>query len=137
MASYLMDTNHISPLVTPNHQLRSRIVQRHDNGDTFAIAVPALAEMLFGIRVLPRAERNLRNWELFESLFTFYEIEKQDAEHTSVLQAMLRKQGWQLGTVDALIAAVALRYDLILLTTDKDFQAVPGLAQENWIQPSR
>ncbi len=57
MASYLLDTNHISPMVTPEHRLRSLIIQRHDAGDTFYIAVPALTEMLFGIRVLPRAER--------------------------------------------------------------------------------
>ncbi|RIK38099.1 MAG: hypothetical protein DCC55_22160 [Chloroflexi bacterium] len=36
-------------------------------------------------------------------------------------------------TVDALIAALALRYELTLLTTDKDFWAVPGLRMENWL----
>lgn len=133
MANYLLDTNHISPMVTPEHRLRSLIIQRHDAGDTFSIAVPALAEVLFGIRVLPRAERNLRDWQRYESLFAFHQLEKQDAEYGAILQATLRKQGWQLHTIDALIAAVALRYNLILLTTDKDFQAVVGLAQENWV----
>lgn len=33
----------------------------------------------------------------------------------------------------SLIAAVALRYDLTLLTTDKDFSAIPQLKQENWL----
>lgn len=133
MASYLLDTNHISPIVTPEHRLRSLIIQRHDAGDTFSIAVPALTEMLFGIRLLPRAERNLRDWQRFEPLFGFYDITKQDAEYAANLQATLRKQGRQLGLVDALIAAVALRYDLILLTTDKDFQPIVGLTQHNWL----
>jgi len=44
----------------------------------------------------------------------------------------LRKQGWQLAMLDAFIAVVALRYDLILLTIDKDFRAVPKLRYENW-----
>ena len=35
---------------------------------------------------------------------------------------------------DALIAAVALRRDLTLLTTDGDFAAVPGLLCENWLR---
>lgn len=133
MASYLLDTNHVSPIVTPGHRLRSLIIQRHDAGDTFSIAVPALTEMLFGIRLLPRAERNLRDWQRFEPLFGFYDITKQDAEYAANLQATLRKQGRQLGLVDALIAAIALRYDLILLTTDKDFQPVVGLTQQNWL----
>lgn len=46
---------------------------------------------------------------------------------------MLRKRGWQLETADALIAATVLRYDLILLTTDKDFSAIPDLKRENWL----
>ncbi len=133
MANYLLDTNHISPIVMPGHRLRARIMQRHAAEDTFHIATPGLTEMLFGIRTLPRAERNLRDWQRFEDLFTFHPIEKQDAEYASLLQATLRRQGRQLHTVDALIAAIALRYNLILLTTDKDFQAVVGLAQANWM----
>ncbi|MCB0189396.1 MAG: PIN domain-containing protein, partial [Caldilineaceae bacterium] len=49
------------------------------------------------------------------------------------LQLSLRKSGWQLASFDALIAAVALRHKLTLLTTDRDFQAVDGLLTENWL----
>jgi predicted nucleic acid-binding protein len=38
-----------------------------------------------------------------------------------------------MGTVDAILAAIALRHSLTLLTTDRDFAAVPGLAQANWL----
>jgi len=38
-----------------------------------------------------------------------------------------------LATVDALIATIALRYDLILLTTDGDFTSVASLRLENWL----
>jgi tRNA(fMet)-specific endonuclease VapC len=50
-----------------------------------------------------------------------------------MLQVELRRQGWQLETVDALIVVVALRHDLVLLTTDRDFRAVPSLRCENWL----
>ena len=133
MAGYLLDTNHISPLITPKHPWRQHFVQQHAAGNRFSIAVPALTEMLFGIRTLPRAERNSQEWRIVEGLFTFYQIEKQDAEDAADLQVILRRQGWQLGTVDALIATIALRYGLILLTTDKDYKAVPGLQQANWL----
>jgi predicted nucleic acid-binding protein len=133
MISYLLDTNHISPLITSGHPLRQRFTQQHAFGDSFRIAVPALTEMLFGIRTLPRAERNLQEWHVVEGLFTFHQIEKQDAEDAADLQITLRRQGWQLGTVDALIATIALRYGLTLLTTDKDYRAVPKLKQDNWL----
>ena len=47
----------------------------------------------------------------------------------------LRRQGWQLETVDALIATVALQNNLILLTTDHDFGPISELQQENWLLP--
>jgi predicted nucleic acid-binding protein len=56
-----------------------------------------------------------------------------DAERAAELQISLRRRGWQLETVDALVAAVALRYDLTLLTRDKDFVAITPLKQENWL----
>ena len=89
--------------------------------------------MLFGIKTLPRAKRNMQEWHTFEGIFTYHQIEKEDAEDAADLQVPLRQQGWQLGTVDALIAAIALRYDLILLTTDKDYGPVPNLQQQNWL----
>jgi len=51
MAGYLLDTNHISPLVTLPHPLRRRVLGSLQAGDTFSIAVPALTEMLFGISI--------------------------------------------------------------------------------------
>lgn len=133
MAHYLLDTNHLSPLVTPDHPLQALLLQRHRDGDAFGVAVPALTELLFGIRTLPRAEANLRMWQSIDHILEYYRIDKDDAEQAADLQVALRRQGWQLQTVDALIASIALRYDLILLTTDKDFRAVAGLAQENWL----
>lgn len=46
----------------------------------------------------------------------------------------LRRSGRQLATVDALIGAVALRYNLTLLSTDGDFTAIADLRLENWLR---
>ncbi len=130
---YLLDTNHISPLVTFGHPLIKKMWKKVDGGDKFAIAVPALTELIFGISIIPRAKQNLLLWSEMKNQFTYYDIRLEDAEKAAILQLELRRQDWQLGTIDALIAAVALRYDLVLLTTDRDFQAIPGLPQENWL----
>ncbi len=133
MTIYLLDTNHVSPLVTLTHPLRERIFSQRD-AHRFAIAVPVLTEMLFGIRQLPRGEQNMLNWHKLERHFIFYDIYKRDAEQAADMRLRLRRQGWQLGIIDALIAAVALRYDLVLLTSDQDFSRVPGLRCENWLR---
>lgn len=134
MTAYLLDTNHASPLVTPGHTLIQRMQRQQSQGDTFAICVPMLAEVLFGIGIAPRAAQNLSLWVLWEQSMECYVPNAADASQAAQLQIRLRKQGRQLATVDALIAVTALRYDLTLLTTDGDFHTVPGLRFENWLK---
>lgn len=133
MADYLLDTNHASSLVTLSHPLRERVLRRLDAGDTFAVCVPVITETLFGISLLPRAHQNLAEWERLKPLLPCYVPDETDAELAAELQISLRRRGWQLATVDALIGAIALRYGLTLLTTDNDFQAVPKLRHEDWL----
>ncbi|MFN8491665.1 MAG: type II toxin-antitoxin system VapC family toxin [Caldilineaceae bacterium] len=133
MAKYLIDTNHASPLVTTTNPLQHTILDRINQGHSFAICVPILAELLFGIGTTPRAAKNLLEWQRLSPLFPCFFLDEADAEVAANLQISLRRQGWQLETVDALIAAVALRNEFILLTTDKDFRAVPNLQTENWL----
>ena len=133
MAEYLVDTNHLSPLITVNHPLRTRLLRQAHFGDVFAIAVPALTETLYGIQQLPRARQNIHEWGKLSVIFNYHSIERRDAEHAAALQIGLQRRGWQLGVVDALIASIALRHNLTLLTTDNDFGEITGLKVENWI----
>lgn len=135
MANYLLDTNHAAALVTLSHPLRQRVLKSMNAGETFSIAIPVLTETLFGIGLLPRASQNLGEWARLRPSLPCYSLDENDAENAAALQRALRQQGWQLETVDALIAIVALRYDLTLLTSDKDFSCIPSLQIENWLIP--
>jgi predicted nucleic acid-binding protein len=119
--------------VTLSHPLRRRILDGLQTGHSFSICSPALTETLFGIGMLPRAAQNLAEWARLRPHFPCYQIDETDAELAAKLQISLRRRGWQLETVDALIAVIALRNDLILLTTDNDFNGVPELIRENWM----
>ncbi|MFN7944551.1 MAG: PIN domain-containing protein [Blastocatellia bacterium] len=59
--------------------------------------------------------------------------DRADAEYAAELRLLLRHQGRQLALADALIATIAVRYQLVLLTSDNDFNSVPALSQENWL----
>lgn len=135
MAGYLLDTNHAAALVTLGHVVPRRVMLRLASGDTFAICVPVVAETLFGIGLLPRAKQNLAEWARLRSNFTCLIPDESDAEKSAALRCDLRRRGHQLDTIDALIAILALRNNLVLLTTDRDFSAVPGLRVENWFAP--
>lgn len=95
--------------------------------------MPVLTETLFGIGMAPRANQNRLLWVRWQESLTCHLPDSSDAVAAAELQINLRRRGRQLATVDALIAITALRYGLTLLTTDGDFQAVPGLRLENWI----
>jgi len=40
------------------------------------------------------------------------------------LRIKCRRRGVQVGTIDALLAQLCIRHDLVLLTTDKDFAVI-------------
>lgn len=133
MAVYLLDSNHASPLVTLHHPLRQRFFAAAQAGHSFAICVPVLSEVWYGISLLPRAAQNQAEWSKLRILLPCHSLDQADGEKAAELQVLLRRRGKQLETVDALIAAVAIRYDLILLTTDKDFRPITQIKQENWL----
>ncbi len=87
---------------------------------------------LYGISVLPRVKQNLKEWERIRDDFKYYSIDQIDGEQSAKLRVALRKHGWQLGTIDSLIAVIALRNGLTLLTTDKDFSIISEIRRKNW-----
>ena len=135
MTNYLLDTNHASPLVTLDHPLRSRWLMAIDGGHSFALAAVTLTEVFYGISMLPRASQNRQEWERLRPAFRIYAVDEADALKAAELQVQLRRRGWQLETIDALQAVIAVRNELTLLTTDHDFDAVPDLQHENWLIP--
>ena len=132
---YLLDTNHSSPLVTAGHPVRLRFDRERAAGATFFLCPVARSEARFGLRGTPRAAANLRAWAALLSVVVPVELRAADADLAADLRVLLRTRGRQLALADALIAAVALRLQLTLLTRDRDFDAVPGLVTADWWPP--
>lgn len=56
------------------------------------------------------------------------------AELYSEIYHDLRRRGRALSQVDILLAALATHIGAVLVTTDRDFEAVPGIRQESWLR---
>ena len=132
---YLIDTNHASPLVTPGHPLRVRFDRELVAGAGFVLCPVVRSETRFGLLTTPRARANLREWGRLSARMTAARLRPGDADLAADLRLFLRVRGRQLELADSLIAAVALRLDLILLTTDRDFHPIPGLRTDTWLAP--
>jgi predicted nucleic acid-binding protein len=57
------------------------------------------------------------------SALAFLQPDKQDHMAAAEIRNVCRRRGIQIGTIDALLIQLCQRYELTLLTTDKDFQA--------------
>jgi predicted nucleic acid-binding protein len=79
-------------------------------------------ELRHGLR-RPEAARVMGLWRGLRSLGT----DELDYASAGDLLRGLREQGIALPSMDALIATLAIRHDVPLLTHDRHFEVVPGL----------
>ena len=83
------------------------------------------------ITELVRAYESLVEVTDFLHGFTRLPFDKEAA----ALFTKLRKQGIRIGTMDLRIACIVIEHDAVLLTRNTvDFEKVPGLKFENWLQ---
>ena len=63
--------------------------------------------------------------------------DRRDHVEAAELRNKCRRGGVQVGTIDALLAQLCLRYDLTMLTTDRDFRDIAGhCALKLWTAPA-
>ena len=63
--------------------------------------------------------------------------DRRDHVEAAELRNKCRRGGVQVGTIDALLAQLCLRYDLTMLTTDQDFRDIAGhCALKLWTSPA-
>jgi len=75
-------------------------------------------------KALSRLLAGLRIWALDE----------QTAFHYGDVYHHLRQTGCVCSQVDMMLAALARQLGLVLLTSDRDFDPLPGLSIENWLE---
>ncbi len=98
-------------MITLSHPLRQQVLAALQAEHTFAITVPVLVEMLFGVGVLPRSEQNQAEWQRLRPKSECYIPDESDAKQAADLQIQLRRQGWQLAQD---LRAVFARYGIFV-----------------------
>ncbi len=132
MPDHLLDCNHLSASLRRVSPVRERIHQGRRAGHRFISCYPVLCELEVGIQQTPNPDDNHRR---LAQLLRHVRLWLLDTETTRLYGAVyleLRPQGRVLSQVDIMLAALARQHKLIVLTTDRDFEALADLAVENW-----
>ena len=91
--------------------------QALESGQQLATTGLVLQELLQGFNGPRAREQIIASFSALPLLAP----DREDHIRAAELRNGCRRAGVQIGTIDALLAQLCLRYDLILLTTDKDF----------------
>jgi tRNA(fMet)-specific endonuclease VapC len=134
MARYLFDTNHLSAAIDDEAGIRERIFQLRRAGHRLGTCVPVLCELETGLQRTRRREHNRRILITLLRQIRIWPLEPPLALVYAEIYHDLRARGRVLSQVDMMLAALSRSMDAILLTDDRDFEALPDLQIENWLK---
>jgi len=129
---YLLDTNICIFAIKrkPAHVLEA--IERRVREGLYLSSL-TIAELQFGVENSKRIEANRIALLKFISVFTIVSFQNADASHYGKLKAKLKSEGRIIGPIDMLLAAQALRNNLVLVTNNVgEFSRVEGLRVEDW-----
>jgi predicted nucleic acid-binding protein len=132
MRGYLLDTNHFAAAVRPRTNLRQRLLDAHRAGAKIGTCIPVLCELEVGglqVRNTALFQRSLN--ELMR-VVRIWPIDRETARRYGDIFHEVRSKGRVLSQVDMIVAALARQMGITVLTTDRDFEALPDLAVEDW-----
>jgi len=125
---YLLDTNAIIALQREDEDLKKRL---SDADDVF-VPVIAVGELYFGAYKSTKVEDNLKAVASFVSDRTVLTTDSNTADIYGQVKQALRDKGRPIPENDIWIAALALQYELNLVTLDSHFREVQKLKTQDW-----
>lgn len=129
---YLLDTNVIvyylnkkSPAII--NKLKTIAVR-----DIFVCSI-VKAELYYGANKSNNPEKILNKQKIFLDKFISLDFDDESANLYGIIRANLEKKGTPIGANDLLIASIAMRHNLILVTHNtREFKRIDGLLFEDW-----
>lgn len=125
---YLLDTNIVIALFNGDQIIPSKL----DAAELVGISVTVIGELLYGAKKSKHVKDNINKISRFVSRCHVFSVDGDTAEEYSTIKAVLMKRGCPIPDNDVWIAAMALQYELILVSRDKHFNMIPKLLIEQW-----
>jgi tRNA(fMet)-specific endonuclease VapC len=130
---YLLDTNVCIHLLNKDGSLE--FIQKFAvrPATNFKLCSIVKSELYYGANKSSKRPQNLEKLEQFFQQFESLPFNDLCAKFAGEIRSQLTTLGIPIGSNDLLIAAVALAYDLTLITHNtREFSRVDGLKYEDW-----
>lgn len=134
MTGYLLDTNHLGAALEKDSPVYKRILTARRNGKRVGTCTGVICELAVGIEQTARRDANWKALRVRLRQLRVWPIDLETARVYGRVYGELRANGRVLSQVDMMVAALARRMDLTVLTTDRDFDALPDVTVEDWTQ---
>lgn len=132
MIQYLLDTNIVIYVI--KHRPIEVLETFNQHANRMAISSITLAELFHGAEKSSKPSHNYAVIEDFASRLEIFAYATKAAHHYGSIRIELEKRGQPIGVNDLHIAAHARSEGLVLVTNNlKEFERVPGLLLENWV----
>jgi tRNA(fMet)-specific endonuclease VapC len=142
---YLLDTNHcihlINGLAKPPQKRSPQELAVINQLELLQDSIPVyysevtLGELYYGVARSQRKEQNRQKLESLKKLLYSLFVTEEVWEMFGKTLAYLHNQGRPIADRDLLIACTAKVYDLVLVTSDKDFDNLPeSFKKVNWVK---
>jgi len=129
---HLLDTNTCIAILTDGREALTFGGQAAATAD-LAVSAITVWELECDGALAERAAENRARLDVFLAGIRVLPFGSEAARRGGELFAVLEREGLRLQTADCLIAGHALSAQLTLVTQDKDFLRVPGLAVVDWL----
>ena len=127
---YLLDTNILIVMLADDMIIHTP--DEMQNAPKVSLPSPAIGELYYGARKSNRPIENLTKVNRLTQRFPLISCDLETAQWYGIIKERLRRKGRPIPNNDIWIAAIALQYDLILVTRDAHFYEVESLQTERW-----
>jgi tRNA(fMet)-specific endonuclease VapC len=132
MAAYLLDTNHVGVAIDRDSLVGQKILKARLAGIRFGTCLPMLCEIEAGMRHVRRKVKYRRDLNHLLLQLRIWPIDLKTTQFYGDIYTELHQAGRVLSQVDIMVAAMARQMKLTILTTDRDFDALPDIRTEDW-----
>lgn len=139
----ILDTDHVTALKYPAHPRAKHLWQRLEDlpeNESVAVSIITIEEQMRGWLAAVAKERQARRqvmaYRELQRLFEYFQAFEIVAFEDSCAERYekLRAAKIRIGAMDLKIAAIAIVQKALLLTANtRDFERVPGLRVQNWL----